>query len=95
MAQQFNKPTRPVTTGGRYTPKAAAEPQQPVTFVFTKTNYQLLTVAIALVTLGFILMSGTTDIYSNTKIVVAPIVVLAGFAMGFYAILKKPADAKI
>jgi hypothetical protein len=35
-------------------------------------------------------MSGTTDIYSNTKIVVAPIVVLTGFGIGFYAILKKP-----
>ncbi|WP_317169317.1 DUF3098 domain-containing protein [Mucilaginibacter humi] len=39
---------------------------------------------------GFFLMSGTTDIYSTTKIVIAPIVVLAGFGIGFYAILKKP-----
>ncbi len=39
---------------------------------------------------GFVLMAGTTDIYSTTKIVIAPIVVLAGFALGFYAILKKP-----
>jgi len=42
------------------------------------------------VILGFFLMAGTTDIYSSTKIVVAPLTVLGGFAIGFYAILKKP-----
>jgi hypothetical protein len=46
--------------------------------------------SIAIVVLGFILMSGDTDIYSFTKIVLAPIVVIAGFALGFFAILKKP-----
>jgi hypothetical protein len=62
----------------------------PIKFIFDKSNYRWLIIAIAVVILGFILMSGTTDIYSNTKIVLAPIVVLAGFALGFFAILKKP-----
>jgi hypothetical protein len=52
----------------------------------------LFIISIAIVAFGFILMSGTTDIYSTTKIVLAPIVVLAGFALGFFAILKKPAS---
>jgi hypothetical protein len=39
-------------------------------------------------------MSGTTDIYSTTKIVIAPIVVLGGFGIGFYAILKKKPEAE-
>lgn len=91
MAQQFNKPSsRPVTTSSRFA-KPAPEPAKPVAFVFTKANYQLLAASIIVVAIGFMLMSGTTDIYSNTKIVVAPIVVLAGFALGFYSILKKPA----
>ena len=64
----------------------------PVKFVFDKSNYRLFIIAIAVVILGFILMSGTTDIYNNTKIVLAPIVVLAGFAIGFFAILKKPSS---
>ena len=34
-------------------------------------------------------MSGTTDIYDTRKIVIAPLVVLAGFALGFFAIFKK------
>jgi hypothetical protein len=74
--------------------KAAAKPQatttQPVKFIFDKSNYRWFIISIAVVAFGFILMSGTTDIYSSTKIVLAPIVVLGGFAIGFYAILKKP-----
>ena len=68
-------------------PKAEAAPVQ---FIFGKENYRLLIASIIIVALGFVLMSGTTDIYSTTKIVIAPIVVLAGFALGFVAILKKP-----
>ncbi|SDM70551.1 Protein of unknown function [Daejeonella rubra] len=60
-------------------------------FVFGKNNYRLLLLSIALVVLGFILMAGETDIYEFKKIVLAPIIVLAGFAVGFVAILKKPA----
>lgn len=89
MAQPFNKPSRPITTT-RIT-KPVAETAQPVNFVFTKANYQLLAASIVVVALGFVLMSGNTDIYNSTKIVLAPIVVLAGFALGFVAILKKPA----
>ncbi len=58
--------------------------------VFGKRNYQLFFASIAVVILGFILMSGTTDIYSFTKITLAPIVVVAGFALGIVAILSKP-----
>jgi hypothetical protein len=81
------KPTQPIA-------KAAVSKDthtQSVKFIFDKSNYTWFIISIAVVALGFVLMSGTTDIYSNTKIVVAPVVVLAGFAIGFYAILKKPA----
>ncbi|MBD1392757.1 DUF3098 domain-containing protein [Mucilaginibacter glaciei] len=81
MAQQ---PAKPVTTT-KTTPVST-----PVQFIFGKENYRLLIASIAIVAFGFVLMSGTTDIYSTTKIVIAPIVVLAGFGLGFYAILKKP-----
>ena len=66
-------------------------PQQPkASFVFGKRNYQLFFASIAVVALGFILMSGTEDIYSFTKITLAPIIVVAGFALGVVAILIKP-----
>ena len=82
------KPTTPIKTATPGKPKESNA--TPIQFVFGKSNYRMLIISIAVVILGFILMSGTTDIYSNTKIVLAPIVVLAGFALGFVAILKKP-----
>jgi hypothetical protein len=90
MAQQQVKPAAPVKTTSPGKPADG----KPVHFIFDKGNYRLLIISIAIVALGFILMSGTTDIYSTTKIVVAPLVVLAGFALGFFAIFKKPEAAK-
>lgn len=57
--------------------------------VFTKKNYQLLLISMAIVALGFILMMGTTDIYDVRKTLIAPLVVLFGFGFGVYAVLKK------
>lgn len=94
MSQKPFKPAAPVKATITATPpKPQAKPveQKPVTFIFDRGNYQLLVISIAVVAFGFILMSGTTDIYSTTKIVIAPIVVLSGFALGFFAIFKKPA----
>jgi len=90
MAQ--TKPTAPIKTSAYSKPQIKENSTTPVQFVFGKSNYRMLIIAIAVVILGFILMSGTTDIYSNTKIVVAPVVVLAGFALGFVAILRKPSQ---
>ena len=92
MAQKF-KPTATIKTTAS-APAAAATKSpvasQPIQFIFDKNNYRFLIISVAIVAFGFVLMSGTTDIYSATKIVIAPIVVLAGFGLGFYAILKKP-----
>ena len=88
MAQ--TKPSTPVKTSAP--PRSKDGNSTPVQFIFDKSNYRLFIIAIAVVILGFILMSGTTDIYSSTKIVLAPLVVLAGFALGFFAILKKPSS---
>lgn len=58
--------------------------------VFSKKNYQLLLISIAIVVLGFLLMIGTTgDIYDTRRTLIAPMVVLIGFGFGIYAILKK------
>ena len=63
-------------------------------FVFEKINYQLFIASIIVVIIGFILMAGTEDIYSFTKITLAPLVVVLGFALGFVAILYKPKTKK-
>ena len=92
MAQKkIYQPNTPAKTAAAVAAKPASKVTEPVTvhFVFDKSNYRLLIISIAIVVLGFILMSGTTDIYSDTKIVVAPLVVLSGFGVGFFAIFKK------
>lgn len=61
-------------------------------FVFEKINYQLFLLSIVVVAIGFVLMMGTEDIYSFTKITLAPLVVVIGFALGFVAILYKRKD---
>jgi hypothetical protein len=87
MAQNQTRPAAPIKS-------SSSRPKEgnstPIKFIFDKSNYRWFIISIAVVAFGFILMSGTTDIYSTTKIVLAPIVVLAGFALGFFAILKKP-----
>lgn len=83
MAQKITKPSTKKSS--------AVKADAPVYFIFDKGNYRLLIISAAVVAFGFILMAGTTDIYSTTKIVIAPLVVLGGFALGFVAIFKKPA----
>lgn len=88
MAQIPSKPV--VAQPFRSTETKATQPAHAPQFIFGKQNYIIFLVAIAVVILGFVLMSGTTDIYSTTKIAVAPVVVLIGFGIGFFAIFKKP-----
>lgn len=59
-------------------------------FVFDKQNYMWMLIGLAVIVLGFALMYGKEDIYDFRKITLAPIVVLVGFAIEVYAILKKP-----
>lgn len=76
------------------------EPHKPQ-FVFTRINYQLLIAALVVIAVGFALMSGgatddplvfNPEIFNFRRIRLAPAVVLAGFALAIYAILKKPAQ---
>jgi type IV secretory pathway VirB2 component (pilin) len=92
MAQKITKQAAPVKPTTAAKPTVKTTEARPVHFIFDKGNYRLLIISIAVVTLGFILMAGRTDIYSTTKIVIAPLVILAGFALGFFAIFKKPVN---
>ncbi|RZK58271.1 MAG: DUF3098 domain-containing protein [Pedobacter sp.] len=68
---------------------APVKQEEKTDMVFTKKNYQLYLIAIAIVLLGFILMIGTTgDIYDTRRTLISPMIVLFGFGFGIYAILK-------
>ncbi|MBK6343792.1 MAG: DUF3098 domain-containing protein [Flavobacteriales bacterium] len=66
---------------------------------FTATNYKLLLIGLGIVVVGYLLMSGggngdpnafdATEIFSDRRITVAPIVVLVGYLFVVYAILKR------
>ena len=69
---------------------------------FGKENYILFGAAFIVVIIGYLLMAGGKspdpnifnhdEIFSFRRITLAPIIILIGFILGFYAILKKPKD---
>jgi len=68
-------------------------------FAFSKSNYIWLGVGLALLVVGFLLMSGggsddptvfnKDELFSFRRIGLAPLTVLAGYGTILYAILKK------
>jgi len=72
-------------------------------FAFGRTNFILLTIGMAIVILGFILMSGNgsdetqfdPSIFDARRIKVAPIVCLFGYLFMIFAIVFKPKGKQI
>ena len=67
--------------------------------VFGKKNYQLMLLGLIFITVGFFLMSGggsedpnifNDEIYNFRRIRVAPILVVFGFIIEVYAIMRNP-----
>lgn len=68
--------------------------------MFTKENYIWMAVGALVIALGMILMSGgksdnpavfdEKQVYSTTRITVAPILILIGLGLEIFAIFKKP-----
>lgn len=84
----------------KYNPKNEQPKQE---FIFQKKNYIFMFVGLALITLGFILMSGggsddpnvfSEDIYNFRRIRLAPTLVLIGLGIEVYAILLNPHKKK-
>jgi membrane-bound ClpP family serine protease len=70
---------------------------------FDKVNYILLAIGMAVVVIGFLLMSGSgstetaydPDIFSARRIKVAPVVCLIGFVSMIYAVVRRPKDSNV
>lgn len=68
--------------------------------LFTKDNFMWMIIGAVVIAVGMMLMSGgastnasifdKTEVYSFRRITLAPIVILLGFGIEVYAILKKP-----
>ncbi len=79
--------------------KKPTQPNQEHKFLFDTRNYVLFAVGILLIIVGFIMMGGggskdpnvfNPEIFSSSRITVAPILVLAGFIVNVLAIMLKP-----
>ncbi|MEI7980762.1 MAG: DUF3098 domain-containing protein [Bacteroidota bacterium] len=90
---------------GSVKPVKQAEPSTPATragaFAFGKENYRLMLIGLALIVFGFLLMIGggskdpnqfNPEIFSFRRITLAPILILAGYVVEIFAIMKKPKD---
>jgi len=73
--------------------------QEQQEFLFDKVNYKILLIGIAVIALGFILMSGggsddpkvfNESVFDFRRIRLAPTMVLIGFGITIYSILKNP-----
>lgn len=73
-------------------------------FAFGKENFILIAVAVVLIVVGFMLMSGggsedgvsfNPEIFSTRRIVVAPVVTVLGFMMMIVGILKNSKDKEV
>ena len=69
-------------------------------FAFDKMNFIWLAAGMAVVIIGFLLMTDPSstpdhfepDIFSVRRIKVAPLICLAGFVSIIYAVVRKPKD---
>ena len=73
--------------------------QENTDFLFGKQNYKIMLIGLGFIALGFILMAGggsddpnvfNPEIYNFRRIRLAPTLILIGFAIEIYAILKNP-----
>lgn len=79
----------------------AKEKETTADFAFGRINYLIMLTGIGFIVLGFILMAGggtddpnvfNEEIFSPVRITVAPLLVLTGFLIEIYAIVKKSKD---
>ena len=70
-------------------------------FAFGKENYKLLLIGLVLIAVGFLLMIGggsddpkvfSDDIFNFRRLTLAPILILSGYVVEIFAIMKKPKD---
>lgn len=70
-------------------------------FAFRKENYILMGVGVLLLVLGYVLLSGggsddpnvfSEALFNTRRLVVAPLVILAGFIVEIWAIMKRPKE---
>ena len=83
---------------------ATIKKQVSVNPLFGKENFIWMIAGAVIIALGFFLMAGgksadpaqfnDNEIYSTTRITIAPLLIIAGFVLEIVAIMKKPKETK-
>ena len=79
--------------------KSTAEQKENPNLLFSSINYKLMILSLAVILIGYIVMIGGNndtpggkfpyeEIYSAQRIIISPIIILSGFGIAIYAILK-------
>ncbi|MBL6666143.1 DUF3098 domain-containing protein [Flavobacteriaceae bacterium] len=80
-----------------------SDPTPKKEFLFSKRNYRFLLLSMAVIALGFVLMTGggsddpnvfNPEIFNFRRIRLAPTIVLIGFGLAIYAILTPSKKSK-
>lgn len=88
MAQKGKQKKSPAKQ--QRTRKGKAQNKKQFHFPFGRENYILMAAGFLIIIIGFILMSGSENIFSFRKITLSVIFIMSGYALEIYAILKKP-----
>lgn len=79
------------------------EPEKKISLPFGKENYQLMIASIVLLVIGFLLMIGggsddpkvfSDKMFGFQRLTLSPIILMAGYITGIFAIVKKPRSEK-
>jgi hypothetical protein len=74
---------------------------EPELHIFTKHNFTFIIIGLGFILAGFLLMMGggsdspdvfNEDMFGFRRLTMAPILILAGFAIEIYAIMSKPKE---
>ena len=80
-----------------------SDPTPKKEFLFSKRNYRFLLLSMAVIALGFVLMTGggiddpnvfNPELFNFRRIRLAPTIVLIGFGLAIYAILTPSKKSK-
>jgi len=94
---------RPQTKARVFSSKSKWSPDSSIDFVFDKQNYIWLMIGLVFILLGFILMMGggsedpnvwNPAIFNFRRITLAPLLVMIGYGIEVYAILRKTKDSE-
>ncbi len=81
-------------------PAATVNSKSTPSILFGKENYKWMLIGFVIIALGFILMAGgkssdpkvfdPKEVYSTTRITIAPLLIIIGLIVEIFAIMRKP-----